>query len=175
MLFSPSKKKLLAAAPFLVAILLSSIACDLSLTPAAAPTPTFTPNPTSTVTPTPTFAPILTPAGLLTSRQRSGYTVILRSPDAEIHERLYAISGYLHDRGYETATDSLQSDVGSMDIILYGDPSCLEAIDDLTAVLKGRLDLEGVERRRFGSDDAYYAWPHIVIQITSVDRFSSTP
>ncbi|MGB7538871.1 MAG: hypothetical protein WBM17_10045, partial [Anaerolineales bacterium] len=105
------------------------------------------------------------------SDQRSGYTVILRSSDDAVHERLYAISGYLHERGYETDIDSYQSDIGDKDIILYGAPSCNDAIDDLTVILEGRLDITGLERSRFIPEDAMYDWKYIVIQIKSIHQF----
>ncbi|MGB7540107.1 MAG: hypothetical protein WBM17_16315, partial [Anaerolineales bacterium] len=159
---SPVWTRRLSVAPILTFLFLFSVACGISGSPQASPTPTATRNPTSTSTPTaiPTFTPIPNPEGLLTSDQRSGYTVILRSSDDAVHERLYAISGYLQDRGYVTDIDSYQSDIGDMDIILYGAPSCNDAIDDLTVILEGRLDITGLERSRFIPEDAMYDWKY---------------
>jgi hypothetical protein len=169
----PGLPKALSASLLLGILASSPLACIISGSPPASPTPTATSRPTITLAPTatPTFAPIPNPEGLLSYDQRSGYTVILRSSDAAVHERLYAISGYLQERGYVTDIDSLQSDVGDKDIILYGAPSCNDAIDDLTVILEGRLDISGLERSRFGSDDAYFNWTHLVIQIKSISRF----
>jgi hypothetical protein len=165
---------------FIVSILtflfLSSIACSISGSSQASPTPSATSSLTSAApTATSTFAPIPTPEGLLAYDERSAYTIVLRTTgNGEIHERFYAISGYLQERGYVTGIDSLTSDIGDMDIILYGAPSCNDAIDDLAVILKGRLDITGLERSRFGSEDAYYNWNHIVIQISSPELFDST-
>lgn len=169
----PLRTRLLSAAPILSLLIIPSLACGISGAPSASPTPTATDRPTSTPTPTvtPTFAPLATPQGLLEDDQRSAFTVTLRSVDAAIHERFYAISGYLHERGYDTHIDSFGSNIGEMDVLLYGAPACNDALDDLAVILTGRLDITGLERKRFGSDDAYYNWNQLVIQIKSINLF----
>jgi hypothetical protein len=170
----PIKTRCLPAALILALLMLPSLACVISGSPSASPTPTATDRPTSTPTPTvtPTFAPIATPQGLLEYDQRSEFSVTLRSVDAAVHEHFYAISGYLHARGYETDIDSFESNIGDMDILLYGAPACTDALDDLVVILEGRLDITGLKRQRFASDDAYYNWKHLVIQIKSINLFS---
>jgi hypothetical protein len=168
--------KLLPALLLAVAFGLSSYSCTAFTPMQASPTPTATISPTSTHAPTasPTFAPIPVPEGQLTYDQRSGYTVILRATGGdEVHERLYAISGYLQERGYITGIDNHTSNVGDMDIILFGAPSCNDAIDDLTAILNGRLDIANLGRMRFISEDAMYSSKYIVIQMKSIGRFRS--
>jgi hypothetical protein len=170
----PIRTRRLSVVLILSLLFLSSVACGISGSPQSSPTPSATSSPTSTSTPTatPTFAPIPIPEGLLTYDQRSEYKVILRATGGdEVHERIYAISGYLQERGYMTGIDTLTSNVGEMDIILYGAPSCNDAIDDLAVILEGRLDITGLEQSRFIPEDAMYNRKYIVIQIDSAERF----
>lgn len=169
------RTKFLSTVPVLAFLLSSAAACNWGGSPQASPATTWTPVLTQTLTPTAssTFTPSPTPEGLLSSSQRNHYKVILRHSGYGVIDRLFAIAGYLQYRGYLTDIDGAPSAIGEMDIILYGDPSCNNALDDITILLKGKLDLEGLERKRFGSEDAAYEWTEIVIQIKSIELFGA--
>ncbi len=166
----PSRSKLLAAIVLGCGLALPSLSCSTISSLWASPTPTVTPTPTPTATPTITPSP--TPGALLSTGERSGYLVILRYVGEEVHQRLFAIQEYLVQQGYTVDIDAGPSAIGSMDVIQFGALSCNQAIDDLTALLEGRLSLRGLERVRFISADASYNKQNIVIQIQSVNRFS---
>jgi hypothetical protein len=164
-----SHSKLLAAMALGCALALPSLSCSAISSLWASPTPTVTSTPTPTETPTITPSP--TPSALLSAGERSGYRVILRYVGEDVHLRFLAIQEYLIQQGYTVDIDAGPSAIGSMDVIQFGALSCNQAIDDLTALLAGKLSLQGLERVRFISADASYNKQNIVIQIQSLDRF----
>ncbi len=165
--------KLLSALLLLGAPGLSSLSCTTitSLWASLTPTATSTPTPTLTPTITPTETPSPTPEPLLTVAERPEYYVILRYVNEDVQNRFFEIQEYLTEQGYAVTLDAGPSAVGNMDIILFGALSCNDAIDDLTILLKGKLDIGGLERRRFGSDDVSYERKGIVIQIQTIGLF----
>jgi hypothetical protein len=124
---------------------------------------------TPTLTPTPTITP--TPEAILSSTERADYLVILRTVDEEVRIRFTAIRQFLHEQGYEVGINEGKSDIGNMDVIMYGALSCLDAIDDLTIILQGKLEIRDLDRVRFNPADLYYKGKHIVIQINDAGRF----
>jgi hypothetical protein len=147
---------------------LSSLSCTTITRLWATPTPTFTPTPT--VTPTPKPSP--TPEAQLSPRERADYLVILRAVNARVRVRFSAIREFLQEQGYQVDIDEGKSDIGGVDVILYGALSCLDAIDDLTVLLQGKLEIRDLDRVRFVPADLYYNGKHVVIQIDDADRFS---
>lgn len=166
-------QKLLSALLLLGALGLSSLSCTTITSLWASPTPTITPSSTPTATPTitPTFTPSPTPEALLSSEERSEYLVILRYVNEDVHKRFFRVAEFLLERGYRVEIDAGPSAIGDRDIILYGALSCNDAIDDLTILLKGKLDIEGLERKRFTTADVSYESKNIVIQIQSINLF----
>jgi hypothetical protein len=168
MAYRPRRHPKFSSALFvLICLALPSLSCNTFASMLASPTPTVTPTLTPTVTPT--ASP--TPADLLTPAERSQYLVILRYVGEPVHTNFYKIQNYLIAKGYSVDIDSGPSMVGDIDIILYGLPKCLQAIDDLTGLLKGKLDISGLSRQQFTSADQSSTSPHIVIQIKSMDLF----
>jgi hypothetical protein len=169
--------KFLPAALLLGGFAISSLSCTTVTALWATPTPTATPSPTPTATrtftPTATSSPTPspTPEGLLAAADRAEYLVILRYTKEAVRGRFQAIQAFLMDQGYQVEIDAGQSVVGDMDVILYGALSCGQAIDDLTVILDGRLDIHDLDRVRFSFGDASYEKKNIVIQIQSVGRF----
>ncbi len=159
--------RLLSAALLFGLFALSSLSCTTLTSFWVTPTPTFTP----TQTVTPTFTPSPTPKLVLPVEERKDYHVILRYVGEDVRVRFDAVREFLEAEGFQVNIDSGPSNVGNMNVILFGSPACNDAIDDLTILLKGKLDIQGLERMRFTSDDAYYEAKNLVIQINSIERF----
>jgi len=166
---SLSHPKLFSAALLLACLTLSSLSCTTITSLWASPTPTITPSPTIT----PTFTPDPTPEGLIFHDQRSGYLVILRYVGDDVRKSFTPVLQFLTAQGYSVTLSPGPSDVGDMDVILFGALSCGDAIDDLTLLLRGRLDISGLARMRFSTDDVSYNAKTIVIQIKSIGLFGA--
>jgi hypothetical protein len=154
-------------------LLLSSLSCTSLTSFFVPPTPTATPTATPTLTPTatPTETPSPTPEPLLSREERGEYYLILRYISDAVQQRFLPIQDFLSQQGYTVDIDEGPSMVGDMDVILYGAPSCLDAIDDLILLLHDKLALQDLEPTRFTSDDLGYNEKTIVIQIRDIDRF----
>ncbi|MGB7538872.1 MAG: hypothetical protein WBM17_10050 [Anaerolineales bacterium] len=159
--------KLLSASLMFGVLASSSLACTTITSLLASPTPTATQTPTIT----PTATPEPTPENLLSPAERSDYRVILRYVGEDVRTRFYPVMTFLLDQGYMVEMDSGPSNVGDMDIILFGSLSCNAALDDLEVILGGKLDITHLTRMRFGPDDASYSRKNIVIQIQSLSLF----
>jgi hypothetical protein len=159
--------RLLTAALLLGILLLPSLACTTVDSFFASPTPTATSTPT--ITPSPTPSP--TPELRLSLDQRGKYLVILRYVGAPVQSRFLGILEYLAGQGFKTQIDQGPSKISNGDIILFGALSCNDALDDITILLQGKLDIHGLERVRFTPDDASYELKNIVIQIKSMELF----
>jgi hypothetical protein len=164
---SHNLSKLLSAALLFCALAASSLSCTTITSLIASPTPTATPTPT--ITPTPTPEP--TPENLLSPAERSEYLIILRHVGEDVLESMDPVELFLIDQGYTVTVDSGPSNVGDMDIILFGSLACNVAIDDLEIILAGKLDLTHLTRMRLGFDDASYDRKNIIIQIKSTNLF----
>jgi hypothetical protein len=152
---------------FLAVLILPSLSCTAISGLVASPTPTATatPEPTATPQPTPTVESILT------REQRSQYLVILRYIGPAVGQKFAPIQDYLQGMGYKAQIDEGPSNVGDMDIILFGALNCNTAIDDLEGILAGKLDITRLTRMRFLPADTGYLKNNIVIQIRSTSLF----
>jgi hypothetical protein len=156
--------KLLTPTLLLMCLVLSSITCSSANSLLAGTAP-------ETATPSTTEETI--PQGLLSTAERSQYSVILRSDSADIRNRFQPIQDFLADQGYSVAIDNGKSDLSDMDIIQFGQLSCKDAIDDMEILLEGRLDLRSLTRMRFPFEDSKYAGWEIVIQIQDAGLFGA--
>ena len=74
----------------------------------------------------------------------------------------------LENLGYQVKADpseSMSSWITKENALLYGNPSCLEAIDDIRVQTGAIANLSELPLIRFGSDDQSYNAPNIVIQL----------
>ena len=159
--------KLLSAGLLLGALAVSSLSCTTITSLIASPTPAATPTPA--ITPTPTPEP--TPENLLTPAERSEYLVILRYVGEDVQDSMDPIELFLLDQGYTVTMNPGPSNVGDMDIILFGSLACAAALDDLEILLAGKLDITHLSRMRLSFDDASYNRKNIIIQIKSLGLF----
>jgi hypothetical protein len=157
----------LSVSILLAALILPSLSCSAVANLLASPTPAATATPEATATP----AATATPESLLTRDERSQYLVILRYIGSDVRQNFFAVQDYLKTSGYNVQIDEGPSNVGDMDIILFGSLQCNAAIDDLESILTGKLDLSHLTRMRFQPADTGYLKPNIVVQIRSASLF----
>lgn len=162
-----ARSKLLSAGLLLGALAASSLSCTTITSLIVRPTPSATLTPT--ITPTPTPEP--TPENLLSSAERAEYLVILRYVGDDVRDRINPVMSFLIDQGYTVVMDAGPSNVGDMDIILFGSLACNAALDDLEILLAGKLDITHLTRMRLGFDDASYDRKNIIIQIKNIGLF----
>ncbi|OGO09143.1 MAG: hypothetical protein A3K46_09080 [Chloroflexi bacterium RBG_13_60_9] len=161
----PCLSKLLSASLLLGILASSSLACTTitSLIAGPAPAPTAAPEPSPTPQPP--------PAGSLAPAERAKFFVILQSNNSGVLDRFYPVREHLEGLGYPVDILLNPSAYGDVDLILFGDMACYDAIDDLKAVLAGKLKIDHLTRVRFDPSDLRYNSTSIVIQIKSIDLF----
>ena len=151
------------------------LAILLSLVTTACYLPYLFPSPTPTSTPTVTYTPTLT----LTPTQRfpgvEEYIVILRVTVSVDQGKVEVLYDTLVSRGYTTVEElpdtSLHLWVYPENAIIYGDPACLEAIEDIRVQTQAIVNLSVAPVYRFNENDAWIDMKNIVIQLTDDSLF----
>lgn len=156
----------IAAMPALVAQLAQGVAIA-SATQSPTPVhtlvpPTLTPIPTSTATPT-SF-----PAA-------SEYRVVLRYEKPQVLDGFQSLQGRLTASGYQVEINQGYGFPGPQDAILYGAPSCLDAIADITGRAIDLIQLSNIPVQRLVSTDNSANSKIIIIQIADETRFPISP
>jgi WD40 repeat protein len=108
------------------------------------------------------------PSSTLSADRRSRFEIELDYATDSVWERLYPVYTRLEAAGYRMQRFQYAA---ARNGIGYGEPACLEAIDDIQNLVGDLVDLGGMERRQFASGDLAYGKKIISIQVADESIF----
>ncbi len=129
----------------------------------------YTPTPSRTPTPLASPTPKITPFS-----NRGGYIVTVRTLSDVDSDKVNAFINRLKSMGYQV-NPQFETDMGGwswpQNAILYGNPSCLTALEDIRSQTKDLVTLSNLPVFRLNSGDTQYNAPSIVIQLIDNTNF----